>query len=61
MNLFERCKNIGLVTDIQVVFEKEQDSLNVSNTLNKKHSNIKFTIEKQVTLCQEYLDIDFID
>ena len=32
--------------DILHAFDKEQDSLNFSSFLNKRHPNIKFTIEK---------------
>ena len=38
------------VDDILAAFEKEQDSLNFLNFLNNKHRNIKFTLEKQVTI-----------
>ena len=34
--------------DILAAFDKEQDSLNFLNFLNKRHPNIKFTIEKQI-------------
>ena len=36
------------VDDILAVFDKEQDSLNLFNFLNKRHPNLKFTIEKQI-------------
>ena len=36
------------VDDILAVFDKEQDSLDFLNILNKKHPNIKFTIGKQI-------------
>ena len=36
------------VDDILAVFDKEQDSLNLLNFLNKRHPNLKFTIEKQI-------------
>ena len=36
------------VDDILTAFDKEQDSLNFLNFLNKRHPNIKFTIEKQI-------------
>ena len=36
------------VDDIPAAFNKEQDSLNFLNFLNKRHPNIKFTIEKQI-------------
>ena len=34
------------VDDILAAFDKEQDSLNFLNFLNKRHPNIKLTIEK---------------
>ena len=34
------------VDDILVAFDKEEDSLDFLNFLNKRHPNIKFTIEK---------------
>ena len=34
------------VDDIVAPFSNEEDSLNLLNFLNKKHSNIKFTIKK---------------
>ena len=37
------------VDDILAAFDKEQDSLNFLNFLNKRHPNIKFTIEKQIS------------
>ena len=33
---------------IVAAFDKEQDSLNFLNFLNKRHLNFKFTIEKQI-------------
>ena len=36
------------VDDILAAFDKEEDSLNFLNFLNKWHPNIKFTIEKQI-------------
>ena len=39
------------VDDILAAFDKEQDSLNFLNFLNKRHPNIKFTIEKQINHC----------
>ena len=36
------------VDDILTAFDKEQDSLNFLNFINKRHPNIKFTIEKQI-------------
>ena len=34
--------------DILAAFDKEQDSLNFLSFLNKRHPNIKFTIEKLI-------------
>ena len=34
------------VDDILAAFDKEQDSLNVLNFLNKRHPNTKFTVEE---------------
>ena len=45
------------VDDILAVFDKEQDSLNFLNFLNKRHPNIKFTIEKQVNHSIAFLDV----
>ena len=40
--------------DILAAFDKEHDSLNF---LNKKHPNIKFTIEKQINHSIAFLDV----
>ena len=45
------------VDDILAVFDKEQDSLNFLNFLNKRHPNIKFTIEKQINHSIAFLDV----
>ena len=45
------------VDDILAPFEKEQDSLNFLNFLNKRHPNIKFTIEKQISHRIAFLDV----
>ena len=45
------------VDDILAAFEKEKDSLNFLNFLNKKYPNIKFTIEKQVNKYIAFLDV----
>ena len=42
------------VDDILAVFDKEQDSL---NSLNKRHPNIKFTIEKRINHSIAFLDL----
>ena len=38
-------------------FDKEKDSLNFLNFLNKRHPNIKFTIEKQINHSIAFLDV----
>ena len=45
------------VDDILAAFDKEQDSLNFSLFLNKRHPNIKFTIENQVNHSIAFLDV----
>ena len=45
------------VDDILAAFDKEQDSLDFLNFLNKKHPNIKFTIEKQTNHSIAFLDV----
>ena len=45
------------VDDILAAFDKEQDSLDFLNFLNKKHPNIKFTIEKQTNHSIVFLDV----
>ena len=45
------------VDDILPAFGKEQNSLNLLNCLNKKHPNIKFTIEKQINQSIAFLDV----
>ena len=46
------------VADMQATFEKEQDSLIfLTFFLNKRHSNIKFTIEKEINLSITFLDV----
>ena len=45
------------VDDILTAFDKEQDSSNFLNFLNKRHPNIKFTIEKQINHCRAFLDV----
>ena len=42
---------------LRYVDDKEQDSLNFLNFLNKKHPNIKFTIEKQINHSIAFLDV----
>ena len=45
------------VDDILAAFDKEQDSLNFLNFLNKRHPNIKFTVEKQINHSIAFLDV----
>ena len=45
------------VDDILAASHKEQDSLNFLNYLNKRHPNIKFTIEKQINHSIDFLDV----
>ena len=45
------------VDDILATFGKEQDSSNFPNFLNKRHPNIKFTMEKQINHSIAFLDI----
>ena len=45
------------VHDILADFDKEQDSLNFFNYLNKRHPNIKFTIGKQINHSIAFLDV----
>ena len=45
------------VDDIVVAFDDEQDSLNFLNFLDNKHSDIKFTIEKQINHSVAFLDV----
>ena len=43
--------------DILAAFDKEQDSLKFLEFLNKRHLNIKFTIEKQMSHSIAFLDV----
>ena len=45
------------VDDILTAFDKEQDSLKFLNFSNKRHPNIKFTIEKQTNHSIAFLDV----
>ena len=49
--------HLRYVDDILAAFDKEQDSLNFLNFLNKRHPNIKFTIEKQTNHSIAFLDV----
>ena len=43
--------------DILAAFNKEQDSLNFLDFLNKRHPNVKLTIEKQINHFIAFLDV----
>ena len=45
------------VDDILPAFDNEKDSSNFLNFLNKRHPNIKFTIEKQINHSIAFLDV----
>ena len=45
------------VHDILAALDNEQDSLNVSNFLNNKQRDIKFTIEKHINHSIAFLDV----
>ena len=45
------------VGEILAAFDKEQDTLNFQNFLNKRHPNIKYTIEKQINYSIAFLDV----
>ena len=47
------------VNSILAAFGKEQDSLNFLDFLNKRHPNIKFTIEKQNLTLQTYQKLTY--
>ena len=55
--VFKNLSDLRYVDDILAAFDKKQDSLNFLNFLNKKHPNIKFTIEKQVNHSIAFFDI----
>ena len=48
---------LRFVDDILAAFDNEQDSLNFLDVLNKRHPNIKFTIEKQINPFIAFLDV----
>ena len=48
---------LGYVDDILAAFDREQDSLNFLNFLNKRHPNIKFMTEKQINHSIAFLDV----
>ena len=45
------------VDEVLAAFDKEQNSLNSLNFLNKRHPNSKFTIEKQMNHSIAFLDV----
>ena len=45
------------VDEILAAFDKEQESLNFLNFLNKRFPNVKFTIEKQINYSIAFLNI----
>ena len=45
------------VDGILAAFDNEQDSLNFFNLLNNRHTNIKFTMEKQINHSIAFLDV----
>ena len=47
----------GYVDDILATFDNEEDSVNISDFLNNKNPNIKFTIEKQINHSIIFLDV----
>ena len=49
------------VDDILAAFDKEQDSLDFLNFLNKRYPNIKFIIEKQTNHSIVFLDVFISD
>ena len=48
---------LRFVDDILAAFGNEQDSLNVLDFLNKRHTNIKFTIEHHINHSIAFLDL----
>ena len=56
-NLNEPKFYLRYVDDILPAFDNEQNSLNLLNFLNNRHSNIKFTIEKQNNNFIAFLDV----
>ena len=56
-NLNKSKSCLRYVDDTLAAFDKEKDSLDFLNFLNNKHSNIKFTTEKQVNHSIAFLDV----
>ena len=60
LNLYNRKKPkfyLRYIDEILAAFDKEQDSSNFFDFLNKKHPNIKFTIEKQINHSIAFLNV----
>ena len=55
-NLNKRNFYLRYVDDILAAFDNEQDLLNFLDFLNKRHPNIKFTIQKQINHSIAFLD-----
>ena len=47
----------GYIKDILAAFDNEQDSLIFSDFLNKRHPNVKFTVEQQTNHSIVFLDV----
>ena len=56
-NLNKSTFYLRYVDKILAAFDKEQDSLSFLNFVNKRHPNIKFTIEKQINHSITFLDV----
>ena len=56
-NLNKRNFYLRYVDDVRAAFDNEQDSLNFLDFLNKRHTNIKFTIEKRIKHSIAFLDV----
>ena len=56
-NLNEPKFYLRYIDETLAAFDKEQDSSNFLNFLNKSHPNIKFTIEKQVNDSIAFIDV----
>ena len=49
--------SLKYVDDILAAYDKERDSLDFLNFLNKVHPNIEFTTEKQINNSIPFLDV----
>ena len=56
-NLNKRKFYLRYVDDILAAFDKKQDSLKFLEFLNKRHPNIKFTIDKEINEFIAFLDV----